>query len=92
MTLGREAVTTCTVRAWETLEGVKEALNPHLSQQEDPLHICWVQNIPVLQFAPKCLLHQALQLLHQMGPLGLTAHQPAEVQPEGEERGWIPWY
>ena len=26
MTLGREAVTTCTLRTWETLEGVKDAL------------------------------------------------------------------
>lgn len=78
---------------WESLgnTGGKEALKPHLSQQDDPLHIFGVQNILVVQLVPKCLLYQGLQLLHQLGPLGLTAHQLLEVQPERKKKG-MPWH
>lgn len=60
---------------------------PHLSQQDDPLHVGWVQHLPALQLAPERLLHQGLQLPHQPTPLGLAAHQTTEVQPVREAKG-----
>lgn len=60
---------------------------PHLSQQDDPLHVGGVQDGCVLQQAPERLFHQRPQLPYQLAPLGLAAHPPAEVQPAAEARG-----
>lgn len=84
MTLGEEAATGCTEDRAGTPDGESGGHprpSSHLSQQDDPLHVGGVQDSAVQMLAPERLPHEHLQLLHQLTPLGLVAHQPAEVQP-----------